>query len=92
MYMYHINPKYSDGQIVVNSVDKDQKPYFMWQNAVSDQGLHCLPFIWQMFRPINKHWNDLVEIDSSDKSLDYLTDNRSWPFKKDNKVIVKVFS
>ena len=33
-----------------------------------------------------------VLIDSSVKSLDHLTDNRHWPFKIANKVIVYVFS
>ena len=35
---------------------------------------------------------DLGEIDSSIKSLDLLTDNRNWPVKIANKVIVNVFS
>ena len=30
--------------------------------------------------------------DSSVKSLDHLTDNRNWPFKIANKVIVNIFS
>ena len=30
-----------DREIVANNVDPDQTP----QNAASDQGLHCLPFI-----------------------------------------------
>ena len=34
-----------------------------------------------------KYW-----IDSSVKSHDHLTDNRNWPFKITNKVIVNVFS
>ena len=31
-------------------------------------------------------------IDTSVKSLDHLIDNRNWPFKIANKVIVNVFS
>ena len=33
-----------------------------------------------------------MQIDSSVKSLDHLADNRKWPFKIANKVIVNVFS
>ena len=33
-----------------------------------------------------------MQIDSSVKSLDHLTDNRNWPFKIVNKVIVNDFS
>ena len=43
---YHIYPKYLDKQAWTNSVDPDQR----LQNAASDQGLHCLPFIKEYFR------------------------------------------
>ena len=39
--IYRNNPKYWDRKAFVNSVDPDQTP----QNAASDQGLHCLPYI-----------------------------------------------
>ena len=41
--VYRIYPKYSDRNVFANNVDPDQTP----QNAVSDLGLHCLPFIQQ---------------------------------------------
>ena len=40
---YHNNLKYLDRQTCTNSVDPDQMP----QDAASDLGLHCLPFIQQ---------------------------------------------
>ena len=44
MYKYCNNLKYWDRQAWANCVDPDQMP----QNAVSDQGLHCLPLIQQL--------------------------------------------
>ena len=44
MYKYRNNLKYWDRQAWANCVDPDQMP----QNAVSDQGLHCLPLIQQL--------------------------------------------
>ena len=38
---YRNNPKYRVRYAFANSVDPDQTP----QNAASDQGLHCLPYI-----------------------------------------------
>ena len=44
------NPKYWERNTFANSVDPDQMP----QNAASDQGLHCLSYIQQYFRYINR--------------------------------------
>ena len=48
--MYRNNPKYCDKYTFANSVDPDQ----MMQNMASDQGLHCLAYIRQYFRHINR--------------------------------------
>ena len=47
---YHNNPKYWNRQAFANSIDPDQT----LQNAVPDQSLHCLPYIGQYFRYINR--------------------------------------
>ena len=40
---YHNNPKYWDREAFANCVDPDQTR----QNAASDLGLHCLPYMQQ---------------------------------------------
>ena len=47
---YRNNPKYWDRYAFAKSEDPDQTP----QNAASDKGLHCLPYIQQYFRHINR--------------------------------------
>ena len=47
---YHNIPKYLDRYAYTNSVDPDQMP----QNAASDQGLPCLPYIQLYFRHIKR--------------------------------------
>ena len=47
---YRNNPKYLDILARSNSLDPDQTP----QNAASDQGRHCLPFVQQYFHYENK--------------------------------------
>ena len=50
IYIYRNNPKYWNLQAFANSVDPDQMP----QNAASDLGLHCLPYVQQYFRHIKR--------------------------------------
>ena len=47
---YDSYPKYWARQAFANSVDPDQTP----QNAASDQGLHCLPYIQQYVTHIKR--------------------------------------
>ena len=47
---YLNNPKYWDRNAWENNVDPDQ----MLHSAASDLGLHCLPFIQQLFQYIDK--------------------------------------
>ena len=48
--IYCNNPKYWDRRAFANSVDPDQMP----QNAASDQGLHCLPYMQRYSRHTKK--------------------------------------
>ena len=55
---YRYKPTYRDRKAFANSVDPDQ----MLQNAVSDQGLHCLPYTQQYFGHIKRWSNGLFQI------------------------------
>ena len=46
---YNNKLKYWDRHAFANSIDPDQTQH----NAVSNQGLHCLPYIKHYFRHIN---------------------------------------
>ena len=59
----------------------------LWANSADNK--YCWYFF--LFYPEFRIWH-FMQIDSSVKSLDHLTDNRNWPFKIANKVIVNDFS
>ena len=58
LFYYRNNPKYWDRQAFANSVDPDKT----MQSAASEQGLHCLPYIQQYFKHINRKKNGLFQI------------------------------